>query len=137
MAASTKKAGAAGRYGARYGGLARKKVATVERIQRRKHICPECGAPKVARTSTGIWSCRKCNHTFAGGAYLPTTGAGRGARKALRGIREKLIRAEADEAAAPRFDPMEHLDDEDIDHASVEDHDEDEVREVEDDEDEA
>ncbi len=104
MAASTKKAGAAGRFGARYGGLARKKVATIERVQRAKHECPSCGADRVKRSSTGIWSCRKCNHTFAGGAYTPQTGAGRGANKTLRGITDKLVRGEqtaaSDEALA-------------------------------------
>lgn len=94
MAASTKKAGSAGRFGARYGGLARKKVATIERVQRAKHECPSCGADKVRRSSTGIWTCRKCDHTFAGGAYTPQTGAGRGAKKTLRGINDKLVRGE-------------------------------------------
>ena len=94
MVATTKKLGPAGRYGARYGSLARKQVATVERVQRKKHACNECGAEAVGRISTGIWECRKCKHQFAGGAYVPQTGAGKGAQKALRGIREKLIRGE-------------------------------------------
>lgn len=94
MAASTKKAGSAGRFGARYGGLARKKVATIERVQKAKHECPNCGADRVRRASTGVWTCRKCAHTFAGGAYTPQTGAGRGASKTLRGINDKLVRGE-------------------------------------------
>jgi large subunit ribosomal protein L37Ae len=94
MANSTKKVGSAGRYGARYGGLARKKIAAVESVQRAKHECPSCGAERVQRTDTGIWACRKCNHTFAGGAYLPQTGAGRGVKKTLRGITEKLLRSD-------------------------------------------
>ncbi len=97
MAASTKKVGAAGRYGARYGALARKQVATIERVQRAKHTCTRCGAASVRRAGTGIWSCRKCSHTFAGGAYTPLTGAGRGATKALRGITDKLVRAAEEE----------------------------------------
>ena len=113
MAGSTKKVGPAGRYGARYGGLARKKVAAVERRQRAKHECPSCGAPSVRRTSTGIWGCRKCGHTFAGGAYVPHTGAGRGAAKALRGISDKLVRgADAAEAdAALTAEDLDHLTD--------------------------
>lgn len=95
MVSTTKKIGPAGRFGARYGSLARKQVATVERVQRRKHICNRCGAHAVARLHTGIWQCRKCDHQFAGGAYLPQTGAGRGARKALRGISDRLIRGAA------------------------------------------
>lgn len=103
MAGSTKKVGSAGRYGARYGGLARKKVAAVEAVQRAAHVCPSCGHEKVKRVSTGIWACRKCQYTFAGGAYVPNTGAGRGATKALRGVTEKLIRGADEEQpiAAP------------------------------------
>lgn len=95
MVASTKKVGPAGRYGARYGSLARKQVATVERVQRAKHACDRCGAVAVERIHTGIWKCRKCAYEFAGGAYLPITGPGRGAKKALRGIGDKLLRGEA------------------------------------------
>lgn len=95
MVRTTKKLGPAGRFGARYGSLARKQVATVERVQRKKHVCLKCGAHAVSRLHTGIWQCRKCDHQFAGGAYVPQTGAGRGARKALRGIGDRLIRGQA------------------------------------------
>ncbi len=98
MVASTKKLGPAGRYGARYGSLARKQVATVERVQRAKHACNQCGAHAVRRVGTGIWRCRKCGDEFAGGAYVPQTGAGRGAQKALRGINDKLVRGAAEAA---------------------------------------
>lgn len=93
MAQSTKKVGPAGRFGARYGGLARKQVATVERVQRSKHTCPSCGQDKVQRISTGIWGCRKCDYQFAGGAYVPTTGAGQTARKSLKAATDRLNRA--------------------------------------------
>jgi large subunit ribosomal protein L37Ae len=99
MPASTKKAGSAGRFGARYGALARKQVATIERVQRARHPCDRCGAEAVKRLSTGIWKCRKCSYEFAGGAYVPRTGAGFGARKAIRGVSDKLVKgAAADEA---------------------------------------
>lgn len=112
MAQSTKKAGSAGRFGARYGGLARKKVATIERVQKAKHACTSCGAHAVRRQSTGIWNCRKCGHTFAGGAYVPQTGAGRGAQKALRGISDKLVRGE--ETGPTSFhEAMEDVDEDD------------------------
>lgn len=100
MAQSTKKVGSAGRFGARYGGLARKKVATIERVQKAKHTCISCGAEAVRRIHTGIWECRKCGFQFAGGAYVPQTGAGRGAQKALRGITDKLVRGEAEGATS-------------------------------------
>lgn len=112
MPSSTKKLGPAGRYGARYGSLARKQVTTVERVQRRKHLCQSCGAHAVRREGTGIWKCRKCDHTFAGGAYLPRTGAGLGTAKALRGISEKLIRGRAEEEPTSFQEAMEAYQDE-------------------------
>jgi len=39
----------------------------------RKYTCPVCQYPKVERQSVGIWSCKKCDHTFAGGAWEPFT----------------------------------------------------------------
>jgi len=99
MPRSTKKAGSAGRFGARYGSLARKQVATIESVQKAKHTCERCGADAVRRIHTGIWGCRKCGFEFAGGAYTPETGAGQGVRKTLRGITDKLTRGAAADAA--------------------------------------
>lgn len=90
MANRTKKVGSTGRYGARYGVQARRRVLAVERRQHAKHTCPKCGAPKVRRVSTSIWSCRKCSYTFAGGAYVPATGPGLETVKTLKGINDKL-----------------------------------------------
>jgi large subunit ribosomal protein L37Ae len=74
MARKTKKVGPAGRFKARYGVRARTRVREVEILQRAKHKCPSCGKIAVKRQSTGIWGCKKCGVTFAGGAYLPRTG---------------------------------------------------------------
>ena len=90
MAKRTKKVGATGRYGPRYGVQARRRVLAVERRQHAKHTCPSCGAPKVRRVSTSVWACRKCDHTFAGGAYVPVTGPGLDIQKTLKGINDKL-----------------------------------------------
>ena len=86
----TKKVGSAGRFGPRYGGLARRTVATIEKVQKAAHPCSRCGAVAVYRGNTAIWSCKKCGFTFAGGAYTPSTGAGQGAEKALKGVQDKL-----------------------------------------------
>jgi len=79
----TKKVGSAGRFGPRYGLKIRRRVAVVEEKMRQKHTCPVCGRKAVKRISTGIWQCQKCGATFAGGAYLPATPAGRIAKRGI------------------------------------------------------
>lgn len=73
MSKKSKKVGTSGRFGPRYGVRVRRRIAAIEKRQKQDHACPECGAEKVRRTDTGIWSCRRCGHTFAGGAYVPET----------------------------------------------------------------
>lgn len=65
------KIGSAGRFGARYGKKVRKIVAEIEKLQRRRHVCPSCKMPYVKRISTGIYYCKKCKIKFAGKAYYP------------------------------------------------------------------
>ena len=77
MSRRTKKVGIAGRMGARYGLSVRKQIKNIETEQRKRHECPRCHHAAVKRVSTGIWACRHCELRFAGGAYLPTTAAGR------------------------------------------------------------
>ena len=95
----TKKVGSSGRFGPRYGALARRTVANVEKVQKAAHPCIKCGAVQVYRIHTAIWECQKCGYSFAGGAYAPSTGAGQGAEKALRAVQDKLLnpRAESEE----------------------------------------
>ncbi len=71
MTRRTKKVGVAGRYGVRYGVRTRKAVAAVLDTKARSYECPQCKHVAVRRVSTGIWKCRKCDLTFAGGAYTP------------------------------------------------------------------
>ncbi|MDI9619859.1 MAG: 50S ribosomal protein L37ae [Candidatus Nezhaarchaeota archaeon] len=71
----TKKVGSTGRFGARYGSTIRKVVAEVEAKKRGPHKCPQCGSMgTLRRKAVGIWHCKKCETTFAGGAYVPITG---------------------------------------------------------------
>ncbi|MHA2314274.1 MAG: 50S ribosomal protein L37ae [Candidatus Hermodarchaeia archaeon] len=81
----TKKAGRAGRFGARYGVTLRQRVAKIEANMKMLHKCPSCQTKAVRRISTGIWTCRKCGHTYTGGAYVPATDA----QKILRSFRER------------------------------------------------
>ena len=50
----------------------------------RKYTCPVCQYQKVERQSVGIWSCKKCGHTFAGGAWEPFTRASDANNRILR-----------------------------------------------------
>ncbi len=43
-----------------------------------------CQYRKVTRKSIGIWSCSKCDHTFAGGAWEPFTRASDANNRILR-----------------------------------------------------
>jgi len=76
--------GSAGRFGARYGRVARKRISEIEADMRAEHACPECGATNVDRKGTGIWECKKCSYRFAGGTYRPETPAGGAVRRSIR-----------------------------------------------------
>ncbi len=76
--------GSAGRFGARYGRVARRRVADIEDDMHDSHACPECGTDDVSRTGTGIWQCGKCDYEFAGGTYRPETPAGRTVSRSIR-----------------------------------------------------
>jgi large subunit ribosomal protein L37Ae len=39
----------------------------------------------VRRESVGVWRCKKCDYTFAGGAYTPVTKLGVVAKRAAKG----------------------------------------------------
>jgi large subunit ribosomal protein L37Ae len=76
--------GSAGRFGARYGRVARRRVMEIEDEMNDKHACPDCGTDAVERQGTGVWECNRCGHKFAGGTYSPTTPGGRGVRRSIR-----------------------------------------------------
>lgn len=65
------------RWRTRGGATLRKRWTRVVSTLRRRHKCPKCSAKKVKRLSVGIWRCRKCGFTFAGGAYQPQTKLGK------------------------------------------------------------
>ncbi|KAK4070200.1 uncharacterized protein Triagg1_6621 [Trichoderma aggressivum f. europaeum] len=69
MTKRTKKVGVTGKYGTRYGASLRKQVKKMEITQHAKYTCTFCGKTTVRRKSTGIWNCRACSRTIAGGAY--------------------------------------------------------------------
>ncbi|CEJ89357.1 Putative 60S ribosomal protein L43 [[Torrubiella] hemipterigena] len=88
MTKRTKKVGVTGKYGVRYGASLRKQVKKMEITQHAKYTCTFCGKVTVRRQSTGIWNCRSCKRTMAGGAYTVATPAAAAMRSTLRRLRE-------------------------------------------------
>ena len=81
-----KKVGLARGLGVRYGASVRKRYVKVLSELRNSHRCPQCGSRSVQRESVGVWNCRKCGLTFAGGAYTPVTKLGIVAKRAAKGL---------------------------------------------------
>lgn len=92
---SKTKLGPASRYGARYSSALKKKVKSIEEIQRKKQICPQCGRESLKRTSYAIWECTKCEAKFTGGAYKPRTKSGLEAQRIVE--KEKVRQEKAEE----------------------------------------
>eukprot|EP00216_Chloropicon_sp_CCMP2111_P005494 CAMPEP_0198246956 /NCGR_PEP_ID=MMETSP1446-20131203/46236_1 /TAXON_ID=1461542 ORGANISM="Unidentified sp, Strain CCMP2111" /NCGR_SAMPLE_ID=MMETSP1446 /ASSEMBLY_ACC=CAM_ASM_001112 /LENGTH=142 /DNA_ID=CAMNT_0043931281 /DNA_START=332 /DNA_END=761 /DNA_ORIENTATION=+ len=88
MAKRTKKVGIVGKYGTRYGSSLRKQVKKIEISQHSKYVCLFCGKTAVKRTAAGIWSCRPCKRSYAGGAYSLHTGGAATVRSTIRRLRE-------------------------------------------------
>lgn len=70
MAKRTKKAGVVGKYGTRYGAMLRKSVKKMEISQHATYTCMFCGKDSLKRSAVGVWKCKGCNKTIAGGAYV-------------------------------------------------------------------
>lgn len=94
----TKKVGPTRGLGPRYGATVRKRYVKVVTELKKPHTCPQCGFLRVKRVSVGIWKCRKCGFTFAGGAYTPTTKLGVVARRVAKGAPvEETVKAVEEE----------------------------------------
>ena len=86
MGRNTKKVGMTRGLGTRYGATLRKRYMKVVTEARRTHKCPQCNAEAVSRVSVGIWNCKKCGVTFAGGAYTPVTKLGVVAKRQVKSL---------------------------------------------------
>mmetsp|Transcript_31570 Transcript_31570/g.48844 ORF Transcript_31570/g.48844 Transcript_31570/m.48844 type:complete len:96 (-) Transcript_31570:45-332(-) len=89
----TKKVGITGKYGTRYGSTLRKLSKKIEVSQHSKFHCVFCGKDCVKRTVVGIWNCKKCNKTIAGGAYSLSTASAVTVRSTIARLRK--LKAEA------------------------------------------
>ena len=86
MGRKTKKVEMTRGLGTRYGATVRKRYVKVLKEAKQIHKCPQCGVEAVVRESIGIWNCRKCNITFAGGAYTPITKLGIVAKRQVKSL---------------------------------------------------
>ncbi|XP_016837946.2 60S ribosomal protein L37a isoform X1 [Nasonia vitripennis] len=88
MAKRTKKVGITGKYGTRYGASLRKMVKKMEITQHSKYTCTFCGKEAMKRSVVGVWSCKRCKRTVAGGAWVFSTTTAASVRSAVRRLRE-------------------------------------------------
>ncbi|WP_416838849.1 50S ribosomal protein L37ae [Haloferax sp. DFSO52] len=72
--------GSAGRFGARYGRVARRRVKEIEAEMRSAKV----DGDNVTRVGTGIWKNDKTGEVFTGGTYRPQTPAGKQVRRSIR-----------------------------------------------------
>ncbi|MBN1328020.1 MAG: 50S ribosomal protein L37ae [Candidatus Heimdallarchaeota archaeon] len=91
MTRRTKKVGTTGRFGPRYGSQLKKRFLKIENSTDATHKCPNCATPAVIRKSVGIWECKKCNLSFAGGAWIPVTPSGQTAVRTALSLEEQRL----------------------------------------------
>ncbi|MGM0389871.1 MAG: 50S ribosomal protein L37ae [Natrinema limicola] len=72
--------GSAGRFGARYGRVARRRVSEIEDDMQNSQV----DGDDVTRVGTGIWKNEETGEVFTGGAYRPETPAGRTVKRSIR-----------------------------------------------------
>ncbi|KAG4107625.1 hypothetical protein H8356DRAFT_1416999 [Neocallimastix lanati (nom. inval.)] len=77
-----------GKYGTRYGASLRKQIKKIEISQHSRYTCPFCGKDAIKRTAVGIWECKSCGKTIAGGAWSVSTTAAVTVRSTIRRLRE-------------------------------------------------
>ncbi|WP_336326996.1 50S ribosomal protein L37ae [Halovenus sp. HT40] len=80
MSDDQNRTGSAGRFGARYGRVARRRVAQIEREMENATV----DGDDVKRVGTGIWVNEETGEKFTGGAYKPQTPAGKTVRRSIR-----------------------------------------------------
>merc|ERR1712051_851765 len=90
MTKRTKKVGITGKYGTRYGSSLRKQIKKIEISQHSKYTCQFCGKNVVKRIAVGVWKCKGCRKTIAGGAYSVSTATAITIKSTIRRLRETI-----------------------------------------------
>jgi len=81
---SARSTGSAGRFGARYGRVARRRVSEIEAAMESETV----DGNSVTRIGTGIWVDEETGETLTGGAYRAQTPGGRGVKRSIRAALE-------------------------------------------------
>ena len=76
-------------FSVKYGARIRKRYYAVKKEKSATYKCPSCGADAVRRKGTGVWECRNCGNTYAGGAYQFSTPAGDAAKRLVESANKK------------------------------------------------
>ncbi|MEM3781421.1 MAG: hypothetical protein QXT43_00460 [Candidatus Micrarchaeaceae archaeon] len=71
------------KWNIRHGASLRKRYIAVASQKKGTYLCGICGKKAVKRLGSNIWRCKSCGATFAGGAFVPVTEAGRNAQRVL------------------------------------------------------
>jgi large subunit ribosomal protein L37Ae len=85
MSKNQNRTGSAGRFGARYGRVARRRVAQIEREMESATV----DGDDVTRVGTGIWVNEETGEKFTGGAYKPETPAGKTVTRSIHAALEE------------------------------------------------
>jgi large subunit ribosomal protein L37Ae len=91
MERRTVKVGITGKYGTRYGAKLRKQAKAIEILQRTKYTCPFCGKNSIRRHAVGIWRCKACRRSCAGGAWEFATSAALTAKTTINRLKKEVI----------------------------------------------
>ncbi len=70
MSKRTKKVGATGWMGPRYGIRIRRRVLEIDRSREHDAPCPRCSTVTLRRVASGVFECRRCGTRFASNAYV-------------------------------------------------------------------
>ncbi len=80
MVKDSRSVGSAGRFGARYGRVARRRVSEIEAGMQNATV----DGDDVKRVGTGVWENEETGEKFTGGAYRPQTPGGKQVRRSIR-----------------------------------------------------
>ena len=91
MERRTVKVGITGKYGTRYGAKLRKQAKAIEILQRTKYVCPFCGKNSIRRQAVGIWRCKACRRSVAGGAWEFSTSTALTAKTTINRLKKEVV----------------------------------------------